>query len=260
MYRGPLPLLFFIASRPEAHLRETFISALEAIHRPVNIEQSFHDVRKYLLDEFGRIRREHHETMEAVASPWPTPEIVENLVDKSSGYFIYASTVIGFMDDRDFRPTERLQMITGIKKSLPHPGSPFAALDALYIQILSAAPHRPQVLEILAVITTKMKPSIRYIDQFLELEAGEVRLALRGLRSVLGAKKRGGSECKDWSYESEIVVHHASFYDFLQDPARAGIFYVDSSSVRTDLCRHILKALSYIYNDLTLNRHSFVGV
>ncbi|KAJ7693966.1 hypothetical protein B0H17DRAFT_932341, partial [Mycena rosella] len=50
------PPLLLVASRPESHLRETFSKRLFAgFHRSLNINQSFQDVRKYLLDEFDRI-------------------------------------------------------------------------------------------------------------------------------------------------------------------------------------------------------------
>ncbi|KAF7369167.1 NACHT domain-containing protein [Mycena venus] len=255
--RGPLPVQFFVASRPEPHICEMFTAVLKGIHRPVNIQQSFEDVRRYLKDEFGRIHQEHQETMATIPGPWPSWGTIDRLVHSSSGYFIYASTVIKFIDDKDFRPPERLQVILGMKK--PDSGSPFAALDALYTQILCAVPRRPLLLKILAVIAAKIQLPIGYIDQLLELEPGEVQLTLRGLRSVIGAKKEDGSECNDWSLESKIIVHHASFLDFLQDPARAGTFYVGNSSLRTDLSRHILKTLSYSYNNPSLNRHGFVG-
>ncbi|KAJ7862970.1 hypothetical protein B0H13DRAFT_1638400, partial [Mycena leptocephala] len=46
---GALPPRFLVASRPEPHIREMFESAaLTKIHRPVNMNQSFDDVRKYL--------------------------------------------------------------------------------------------------------------------------------------------------------------------------------------------------------------------
>ncbi|KAJ7790984.1 hypothetical protein B0H14DRAFT_2203462, partial [Mycena olivaceomarginata] len=83
------PLRFFVASRSEPHIRETFMGVLTGSHQPLNILQSFDDIRKYLVDEFARIHREHHKTMARVPSPWPSTEIIENLVDKSSGYFIY---------------------------------------------------------------------------------------------------------------------------------------------------------------------------
>ncbi|KAJ7248301.1 hypothetical protein C8J57DRAFT_1672725, partial [Mycena rebaudengoi] len=104
------PLQFLIASRPEPHIREIFeASFFEGLHHTSNVEQSQEDVRKYLRDEFARIRREHKQTMAGVLNPWPSQEVMKYLVDKSSGYFIYAATVIKFINDRNFRPTEQLE-------------------------------------------------------------------------------------------------------------------------------------------------------
>ncbi|KAF8145688.1 hypothetical protein K438DRAFT_1690195, partial [Mycena galopus ATCC 62051] len=96
-----LPLRFIIASRPEPHICEMFKSPLyEGCYRPLNVEQSFDDVRKYLHNEFARIHCEHRNTMANIPLPWPSPEILEELVRKSSGHFIYASTIIKFVDDK----------------------------------------------------------------------------------------------------------------------------------------------------------------
>ncbi|KAJ7899401.1 hypothetical protein B0H13DRAFT_796377 [Mycena leptocephala] len=246
-----LPLRFLIASRPEPHIREIFMDTLNKHHYPLNVDQSFEDVRKYLLDEFARIHREHHATMAMIPEPWPSPEIIHNLVWKSSGYFIYASTIIKFIDDKNFRPTERLAVITGMAE--PRFGVPFAALDQLYTQVLAQVPDQPQLLEILTVITTELsyKPlSAISIEQLLELEPGEVQLVLRGLHSVINLPEDDNDG---------ISTHHASFGDFLRDPTRAGIFYVGGCQHRTDLSRHILKALSYKYDDPSLNRRGHVS-
>ncbi|KAJ7686144.1 hypothetical protein B0H14DRAFT_909321, partial [Mycena olivaceomarginata] len=96
-----LALRILIASRPEVHICDIFMRpCLNRRHCPLNIQQSFQDVRKYLVDEFRRIHTEHNETMKAVPRPWPAAEVVDKLVKKSSGYFIYASTVIKFRDDK----------------------------------------------------------------------------------------------------------------------------------------------------------------
>ena len=220
------------------------MGALRSIHCPMNIKQSFEDIRKYLLDEFARIHREHRGTMAMILSPWPTPEVVDNLVENSSGYFIYASTVIKFIDDKNSRPTERLKFITGLKES--DSGSPFGTLDQLYIQILSQAHARPQFLKILAVLTANFTLSTDEMEQLLELEPGDVPLALRSLHSVIDLP---------WWKDSPLLFHHASFRDFLQDPARAGIFYVGGCSMhRTDLSRKMLKAFSYKHDNPSLNQ------
>ncbi|KAJ7818110.1 hypothetical protein B0H14DRAFT_2373535, partial [Mycena olivaceomarginata] len=245
IHEGSLPLRFFVASRPEPHIREVFMGALHRIHCPMNVNQSFHDVQKFLLNEFARIHREHDETMATVPFPWPTLEVVDTLVRKSSGYFIFASTVIKFIDDKDFRPTERLKVIMGIKES--DGGSPFAVLDQLYTQILSQVHFQPRLLQVLVVVAARFEMSIGQIEQFLQMESGDVRLTLRGLQSVIGAKrKKYDADYNNWSSESFAVVHHASFFDFLLDPQRSGIFYVGNVGAhKTDLCRHILKALSH---------------
>jgi hypothetical protein len=241
-----LPLRFLIVSRPESHIREIFTGTLNSIHCPLNIQQSFEDVQKYLLDEFARIHRDHRATMTRIPSPWPTPEIINNLVDTSSGYFIYASTIIKFVDDKNFRPTERLAIITGITEPLSE--SLFASLDQLYTQILSQVDAQPQLLQILTVIAAEIDLPIGYVEQLLELEQGDLRLALRGLHSVIS-----GLEEDNYDYSWGLNFHHASFRDFLQDPGRAGIFYVGGCSHRTDLSHHILKALSYRYQDPSQN-------
>jgi hypothetical protein len=249
-----LPLRIVIASRPESHIREIFTGMLNNTHCPLNIEQSFNDVRRYLLDEFARIHRDHRATMARIPYPWPTPETINNLVHKSSGYFIYASTVIKFIDDKNFRPTEHLAIITEMTELLSE--SPFASLDQLYTQILSQVHARPQLLKILMVIASKLllSPGLAHIEQLLELEQGDVRLALRGLHSVI---KLEGGISGDWS--KEISFHHASFRDFLQDPGRAGIFYVGGCSHRTDLSHQILKAFSYRYRDPVQNQRGHVS-
>ncbi|KAJ6471544.1 hypothetical protein C8R45DRAFT_1104511 [Mycena sanguinolenta] len=97
----PSPLRFIIASRPEPHIREVVDAPPYPEVRRLNVEQSFHDVHKYLSDEFTRIHHEH-DTMKNIPLPWPSWEILWELVYKSSGHFIYASTIIKFIDDKNY--------------------------------------------------------------------------------------------------------------------------------------------------------------
>ncbi|KAJ6598348.1 hypothetical protein DFH09DRAFT_1022665 [Mycena vulgaris] len=247
--QSQLPLRFLIASRPEPYIAEIFREpCLNGFHRPLNIQQSFEDVRIYLRDEFARIHREHHETMLTVATPWPSPADINKLVSKSSGYFIYASTVIKFIDDKNFRPTERLDIIMGIAE--PDFGSLFSALDQLYTQILTAVPARPQLLRILSVITARLYLCIPDIEQLLQLKPGDVRLTLRGLHSVIYVPPLLWYEPSLSSYN--LRVHHASFLDFLNDPARSNMFHVGNVH-RHSLAFDILKAFSYTHDDPTAN-------
>ncbi|KAJ7248311.1 NACHT domain-containing protein [Mycena rebaudengoi] len=243
------PLQFLIASRPEPHIREIFQASLfHQLHHSFNVNQSFEDVRKYLEDEFARIHREHHQTMAGVSSPWPSPEVIKYLVDKSSGYFIYATTVIKFVDDRNFRPTEQLEALQHIS----YLESPLSALDRLYTQILSAVPtrHCHSLLWILRALEFfDFRLYTAGIEQVLALKPGDVQLILRGLHSIL----RIPGPKKDNYQDERISVHHASFRDFLNDQSRSGEFYVGGLQHQVELGKSVLKALSYTYDNPAIN-------
>ncbi|KAJ7705519.1 hypothetical protein B0H17DRAFT_670121 [Mycena rosella] len=126
VHRAHIALRFLVGSRPEPHIGEAFREPrLAGYHRPWNIHQSFQDVRRYLQNEFIRIHVKHYETMDKIHMPWPSANIVEDLVAKSSGYFVYASTVVKFIDDKSFRPTDRLDVILGLAKPEDGSGLPF---------------------------------------------------------------------------------------------------------------------------------------
>jgi hypothetical protein len=232
----PTPLRFIIASRPEAHIREVLeTSSFSSLYHKFNIESSFEDVRTYLVSEFARIHCEHS-TLIAVTQPWPSEEVINCLVNKSSGYFIYAHTVIKFVDDKNFRPTQRLGAIENPTGN--NPQTPFDALDELYRQILIAIPKDPLVpiLRVIDIFGGRLEPA--HIDMLLGLESGDTALCLRGLSSVL-----------QFHQDNCPFFAHASFSDFLQDPSRAGDFYVGDSAELTELARSVLKELGYMYED-----------
>ncbi|KAJ7718611.1 hypothetical protein B0H14DRAFT_2481722 [Mycena olivaceomarginata] len=237
-------LRILVASRPEPHIKETFeADSFQGVTEVTNIQQSFEDIRTYLRDELSRIHREHF-TMKNIPTPWPSPQILDILVYRSSGYFIYASTAIRFINDKYFWPCKQLDIIL---RNLPLDSeSPFVALDQLYIQILRGVPTRHiRVLgDILSVVV--QFPSYleaQDMDELLGLEPGNVELILRPLHSVLEILEDG----------RRIGAHHASFLDFLKDETRSSSFYVGSAEHKAKLGRSILKALAYTYDDTRNN-------
>ncbi|KAF8203557.1 hypothetical protein K438DRAFT_573498 [Mycena galopus ATCC 62051] len=237
------PLRFLIVSRPESHISQIFRQqSFDDLHHKFNIHQSFDDIRTYLDSEFTRIHQDH-ETMVDVADPWPSQSDLEHLVDKSSGYFIYAATVIKFIDDPDFRPTERLDIVMGIVE--PENGSPFSTLDQLYVQILEAVPGRRQLLRILSVIAANISLSLPHVEQLLGMKTGDVRLALRRACSVVDVP----SDSQDL-----LTPHHASFLDFLNEQKRSRVFFTGVRSIHHQkLAVDILQAFSYTNDDPSVN-------
>ncbi|KAF7328445.1 putative nwd2 protein [Mycena sanguinolenta] len=225
--QDPSPLRFIIASRPEPHIRQVFDSS-SSHYCSFNVEQSFHDVRNYLRDELSRIHRDHL-TMQNISSPWPIHHVLEELVRKSSGYFIYASTIIKFIGDENYHPPQRLAMVQDASST--GSASPFEALDQLYLTILASARGQSELIQIIcAIVNFRLVP--RSIDQLFGFAQGETRLILRGLHSVLNIPQ---------DEEHEILSHHASFLDFLKHPDRSGIFCVSTINCRIGLARSLLQ-------------------
>jgi hypothetical protein len=107
------------------------------------------DIRAFLVSKFKDIKERHPAGTSLLS--WPSDEEVEQLVQKSSGQFIYASTVIKFIDSHRHWPPDQLYIIFGIlpcgKTTL------FAEMDALYSHILSAAfDNIEKILDIFIVL------------------------------------------------------------------------------------------------------------
>ncbi|KAF7326343.1 putative nwd2 protein [Mycena sanguinolenta] len=207
-----IPFRFIVASRPEPHIHEMIKSPLSSdSHCSFNVEQCADDVRKYLRDEFARIHHEHR-TMTHIPLPWPSLEILEHLVQKSSGYFIYASTIIKFIDDKNYRPTHRLTLV--LHENSTGSRSAFDALDQLYMTVLRSSPRQSELIPILCAIV-HLDVGAREIDLLFRLADGEAQLLLQGLHSVLNVP--------DHDYGT-ISSHHASFLDFLNNACRSQMF------------------------------------
>ena len=226
-----LPLRFLVVSRHESHLREAFEEpTLASIMREVSLYGNVRartDVVTYLRSEFSRIcdSRRHRDIMESVPRPWPSDDAIQQIANKAGGYFIFPSMVIGFIDEEYFSPPERLGQVLNpghCISSTARDSTPFAELDKLYSQILSSCPKSqiPLLKCILGHIVFDSWPrGIDHLAAFLRFLPGKVRLALRGLRSLV-------------SFEGSLdplQLVHASFGDFLLDEVCAGVHYIDSA-------------------------------
>ncbi len=149
-----------------------------------------------------------------IPTSWPDQECINKLVRKSSGQFIYASTIAKFVADPHAFPPKQLNIIFGLDP--PTNASPFSELDALYLHLLSAHRFPNILLDILGLsLTHPDLNNTKSIGWFLELSQGEVELALAPLSSVIALRY------------SVIFPYHASFFEFLQDQSRSRRFYVD---------------------------------
>ena len=194
------------------------------------------DVLTYLRDEFRRIQdsKRHKDILQSVPKPWPPDRAMELIAEKSGGYFIYAATAIRYVDEEYFSCVDRLDKVLGISAARHDPEDmPFAELDKLYSNVLSVCPKSrlPLLKGVLAFLLDEYP--ISSIEVFLELRPGRVRLMLRRLRSIVVVDVDG-----------RLSSFHASFLDFLFDPARSKDYYVDIEQCYISSFHHLFSSLN----------------
>ncbi|KAG7093037.1 hypothetical protein E1B28_009331 [Marasmius oreades] len=240
-----LPLDFLILSRPESHISDTF--SLESFTpSPSRLalgdftESVRADIKRYLCHEFARIRQEHRRTLDSsLQASWPGDSVIDQLVSKATGQFMFARTTTTYIDTgkAPATPVLRLDIILHAKRVV-NSSSPYPDLDLLYSQILKYCGYEGRKLrEILRLIVSpfdKVKilespfrlhdsppvlQSLWALEKLLEMSQGEAAALLSGLHSILAIPT---------SKTENIVVLHASFSEFLLDKQRAGVYYVGS--------------------------------
>jgi len=147
-----LPFLIFIASRPERHLLHTFNTGpLPEFHTTLALDDTYqpdNDIRLFLADNFMQIK-ESHPMRHYLDPSWPSLDVLDGLVEKSSGQFIYASTVVKYVSSIRHQPADRLNVVLGIRPPRHAREIPFGELDALYTHIFSSVEEIETVLVIL---------------------------------------------------------------------------------------------------------------
>ena len=99
-----IPLCFLIASRPEHDIRQAFNdqNCLSPLSFSIALDDTYQpddDIRVFLQSTFDEIKRNHPSRAHLPAS-WPSWEDIGRLVRKSSGQFIFASTVAKYINSR----------------------------------------------------------------------------------------------------------------------------------------------------------------
>ncbi|KAF4614286.1 hypothetical protein D9613_007995 [Agrocybe pediades] len=214
---GPLPLIFLITSRPEESIQARFSTGnLARLSRHLSLEnylESRNDIQTFLEAKFNEIK-EQHPLRGYIPPTWPSDETLGEILTRSSGQFVYATTVIDYVSSLYHRPTDRLNIVLGL---LNHNGDPpFAELDALYSHILSSVVYLKQALRIVGVILLMSIPlSSENVEELLFLRPGDVQLFLGGMSSLINYRDP----------HKPISVLHAPLSDFLFDPGHVFVIF-----------------------------------
>ena len=221
-----LPLRFLIGSRPESHIRNSFNQEpLYTVTRRVILDETFNpgrDIRVFLRDGFAKICATNS-VLSHAEPPWPKEGIIDLLVQRSSGQFIFADTVLKFVGADFCSPTKQLALVL---KSDP---TAFSFLDQLYTQLLSTYPSKVKIVHVLGILSVSHGELAEVMEDIFGMEEGELKIVLRGLSSLIKDENNESGERMNTRATSYVIPHfaHASFSQFLFDPRRSGPFYVN---------------------------------
>ena len=235
-----VPLILFVASRPEPHIRNAFnASDISGSSHHIVLDNSYDpdaDIKVFLLSRFKEIKK-NHPLATFIPKSWPPAEIIDRLVQKSSGQFIYASTVMKYLDSPNHKPMKRLDVIS---KLIPdRDDTPYQQLDALYTYIFSCVEDVPAALQIIGFLIFKQNNWSRpkFLESLFGLDHGDVYLCLSGLHSILDIPP----PTDDYN---PIRLFHASLGDFLVDKLRSGNYFLDELIVHTNIAQCCLPRLT----------------
>ena len=262
-HRGPFPLAIFISCRPEIHIRNAFqeLHLLNRLSRKISLSNEYSskdDIRLFLESKFAEIREAHSKNM-PFPSDWPGKEILNALVRKSSGHFIYASVVTNYVGVNDDNPVERLRVVLGLAEGVDDE-KPFTQLDTLYTRILEStrARYLPVIMDAfsfsLEPVLWPEQPRRSSLSWQLLLDEPDLRVGLAKLTGIL----------VDFSSVFFHGVHvnflHSSFSDFLLDSDRSGTYHISVAEAHANIAvyllnRHIMDTSGASISEIDISKY-----
>jgi hypothetical protein len=229
-------LKFFVTSRSDPGLVAD-VEKFERKHRyrlqDVNEEEIRHDIATYinanLPDPLDRSQ-------------------VEALVELSGGLFIYATTVVKYLETcgRSEQQVFLAELLPTANSSTPQSlsdATSFTLLDTLYLQVLRQAfcmftPQTPKWADRLRILHTFLCTADRTSTSVIAdlLFTSDYTDVAEKLLSYLHAVL--------YTEDGRVLAYHKSFSDFLFDQARSDIFWCNQAThhrLLTDSCFRIMK-------------------
>jgi hypothetical protein len=202
-----LPFRIFFTSRPEARILEIFNTSSLARQTYRLALQDFSS--RYEVEDLLRSRLLTVREKRGLPSTWPSAADLNRLSKQSGGLYIYAETLIRFIDDEYGSPPERLQSALDT----------FSGIDHLYHKVLREARRYPAFAQVMGRVIYLGEPlNIGPLSVLLRLPSLTIRLALRGCLSVLVIPDDD---------EDYIRPYHASLRDLFADRDRAEVHFLD---------------------------------
>ncbi|KAF5328734.1 hypothetical protein D9619_011469 [Psilocybe cf. subviscida] len=227
------PFMVLVASRQEPNLIMAFKKLPQAV-AAIYLDDEYRpaeDIRRFVAAKFDEIKRTHH-LSHNLRADWPLDSDIENITTKSSGQFIYAATVMRFLEHSAESPHIMLKIVQGIQPAENH--TPFAQLDTMYSHIFSQAKNPVAIRNIFAMHFISALDSANHpLCGFLESKYNSttVESIISTLSSIVRLERSGFTK---------LVFYHASLGDFLLDKSRSGMHFLNMHAAWVELTLDLL--------------------
>jgi len=242
----------FLTSRPEVPIFDGFRQLSGEAYQDfvlhnIPLDTVNADISIFFLQKLSSLKAKH-----GLRTPWPDERVIERLVERAAGLFIYAATTLRFIQGGIDGPEKQLSLVLSATKSSL---SATEHLDSIYTTLLQhsylgqrgyqeceqlAGRFRQVVGSIVGMFNTM---PARNLAQLLQMPFEMVSGTLDSLRSVLNIPEN----------ESQPVrLFHLSFRDFLQDSQRCSDsrFQIDEKERHTSLFRKCMSHISQLQENM----------
>lgn len=245
-----LPVIWMICSRPEAHLQPVFDEGgCRGIcyRRELTLEEpgSRSDIKSFLEHRFKQLTKEYPNHFHS--DQWPARDDLKELVDRSSGLFLYATTILSYTGDLGAGdPDSQLEDALTFIGNPSQPRSaqdlnPLELLDSLYLDVVRSLPKDKLdvSLRLLGSCTVCQSLPAVHLTNLLHLEQRQFYSALRPLHSILAVPTR------EKALSTPLRYSHISFPEFLAEPGRSHSFSQNPDFHSTAIVTELFLLLQY---------------
>jgi hypothetical protein len=243
-------LQIFITSRPEQQIRSGFADVPDDLSKHLELHEIpqpiiRQDITTFLKYRFGQIQKKYEKDGWQLPSNWPGLEAMSVLVEMAVPLFIFAATLCRFVEDLAWAdPTGQLKKLLEYRNMKGD--SEMDKLDATYSPILNqlidgrSEKAQKSLVErfrrIVGTIIHLAEPLSRSsLASLLSINSQQIEGQLSSLHSVLSVPL---------SADSPIRMLHLSFRDFLVNPEKHHLFWVDEKDTHKIIMAKCLERLS----------------
>ncbi|KAF8676780.1 WD domain, G-beta repeat [Rhizoctonia solani] len=215
-HAASIPVKFFVTSRPEPGISGKVLGPGNMYHFVLHL----HDVEESLVQEDIRVYLE-----DELRSISAKPEDIMKLTARAGCLFIFAATVVRYVEPRDVSVDHEERLKTMLDSQFKAQKEAYQELDKVYSMILVQAlrdvkteDERMRKMILQTVIGAEEQLSLHTLTELMDLKSEQtVRRVLLPLGSVLRISVDSGT----------VSTLHASFPDFMLAFERSGQFYCD---------------------------------